>query len=132
MMTWLINSMEVEIGRVPIFFCRLQKKFGTQSKKPSQTWGILHIFFEIKSQLHDQKQGSLNVTQYYSVLYNLWQELDLFYDSDWHCPEDVVKYKKMLKKELVRFHSRTRQGVRRGARSSTWEEPTPVLEGGLR
>ncbi|PON60453.1 LOW QUALITY PROTEIN: hypothetical protein PanWU01x14_152500 [Parasponia andersonii] len=47
------------------------------------------------------KQGDLNVTEYFNTLSNLWQELDLFQEIEWHCKEDGLKYQKQVEKERV-------------------------------
>ena len=41
------------------------------------------------------------MTQYFNSLNNIWQELDLYYESQWHCSEDAIKYKRMLDKERL-------------------------------
>lgn len=51
--------------------------------------------------MRETKQGSLTVTQYFGILTKLWQELNLFLESDWNCSHDSVKYTKMLEKERV-------------------------------
>jgi len=35
------------------------------------------------------------------MLFELWQEMDLFYDISWECTKDGVKYSKMIEKERV-------------------------------
>ncbi|KAH7546248.1 hypothetical protein FEM48_Zijuj01G0180200 [Ziziphus jujuba var. spinosa] len=35
------------------------------------------------------------------IYITLWQELDLFYDFEWHCPQDITIFKKMIEKECV-------------------------------
>ena len=41
------------------------------------------------------------MTQYFNSLNNIWHELDLYYESQWHCSEDAIKYKRMLDKEHI-------------------------------
>ena len=55
--------------------------------------------FEIKTKLKDIKHGSYCVTQYYNILQNAWQELDLFSNMEWKCAEDSAYYCKILEKE---------------------------------
>lgn len=47
------------------------------------------------------KQGSKTVTQYFSVLQELWQELDLFLDEEVTCTTCNDKQRKNLEKERV-------------------------------
>ncbi|XP_031274853.1 uncharacterized protein LOC116133276 isoform X2 [Pistacia vera] len=42
----------------------------------------------------------MSMTQYYGVLAKLWQEFDLFFEADWSCSQDSVKYNKMVEKEI--------------------------------
>lgn len=41
------------------------------------------------------------MTEYYNALMGLWQEINLFYDNNWHCPKDFIRHNKMLEKERV-------------------------------
>lgn len=41
------------------------------------------------------------MAEYYNTLTELWQDIDLFYENNWHCPEDFMQYNKMLEKERV-------------------------------
>lgn len=46
---------------------------------------------EICSAIRTTRQGSKTVTKYFNTLMGLWQEMDLFYDNNWHCPEDCIQ-----------------------------------------
>uniref|UniRef100_A0A2P2PVA2 Uncharacterized protein n=1 Tax=Rhizophora mucronata TaxID=61149 RepID=A0A2P2PVA2_RHIMU len=43
----------------------------------------------------------MTITEYYNVLTELWQKMDLFCDANWHCPENGIKYNHMLEKEQM-------------------------------
>ena len=55
--------------------------------------------FEIKSQLLELQQGDLNMTQYYSILSQYWQKLDMFKELERDCTSD--KYQKIVEKERI-------------------------------
>ncbi|RVW84718.1 hypothetical protein CK203_046677 [Vitis vinifera] len=57
--------------------------------------------FEIKSFLHDLRQGELSVTQYFNTLTHHWQQVDMFEELQWECPVDSIKYKKNVEKERI-------------------------------
>ncbi|CAL5384833.1 unnamed protein product [Camellia sinensis] len=46
--------------------------------------------FEVESVLHDFRQGDLMVTQYFNTLNRYWQQLDLFEEHNWSCPDDGI------------------------------------------
>jgi len=97
---WLINSMDVDIGRTYLFLPSAKELWEAVTETYSDLGNTAQLF-EIKSQLREQKQGSLSVTQYFNSLNNIWHELDLYYESQWHCSEDAIKYKRMLDKERL-------------------------------
>ena len=47
------------------------------------------------------RQGNRDVTTHYNEIVTLWQELDLFYEDEWDCPTDNVRYKKREENERV-------------------------------
>ena len=57
--------------------------------------------YDLKSRMEDIKQGSMSVNQYHTELQNIWQELDLFYESDFGCAVCYLKQKRMIEKERV-------------------------------
>ena len=54
--------------------------------------------FEIKSALKNTKQGNFSVVEYFNILTKLWQEMDMFYETEWHSAQDNLKYNQMLEK----------------------------------
>lgn len=99
-LTWLINSMEIDIGRTYMFYPTAASLW-TAIKETYSDLDNASQVFEIKSKLRDQRQGSLSVTEYYNILCTLWQELDLYYSNDWKCTLDAAIYTKRLEKERV-------------------------------
>lgn len=57
--------------------------------------------FELRTKLKDIKQGENSVTQYFSDLQDIWQELDLFLEDSSVCSTCCIKARKSLEKERV-------------------------------
>ena len=99
-LTWLINSMEIDIGKTYMFYPTAASLWTAIQETYSDLDNASQVF-EIKSKLRDQRQGSLQVTEYYNILCTLWQELDLYYSNDWKCTADATIHAKRLEKEKV-------------------------------
>lgn len=96
-MAWIINSMEPKIGRTYIFYKTTKEVWDAVQSLYSD----MEICFEVRSALRTTRQGNNSVTDYYNILSELWQEIDLYYDINWECTKDGVKYAKMVEKERV-------------------------------
>ena len=57
--------------------------------------------FELLNKAKDLRQGGFDVTQYFSMLQQLWQEVDLFNTFSWKDPEDALLFQKLRNKERV-------------------------------
>lgn len=57
--------------------------------------------FVVESILHDLRQGDLIVTRYFNILTWNRQQLDMFDDYDWKCPDDGIKYRKIIEKKRL-------------------------------
>ncbi|RVW40843.1 Retrovirus-related Pol polyprotein from transposon RE1 [Vitis vinifera] len=57
--------------------------------------------FEIKRILQDLRQGDSTVTEYFNILTRYWQQLDIYEELVWKCPEDGLLYKKVIEKERI-------------------------------
>lgn len=99
-MAWLINSMEVDIGKTYLFLSTAKELWEAVKEAYSDLENSAQVF-ELKSKLRDQRQQNLTVTQFYNALNNLWQEIDLFYVPDWKCKDDASFYQKMLDRERL-------------------------------
>ena len=99
-MSWLVNSMEPDVGRTYLFL-PTANAIWTAVKETYSDLGNAGQLFEIKTQLRKAKQGEKSVTQYYTDLKTLWQEFDLFCDYEWSCATDSAFYQKMVEKERV-------------------------------
>ena len=97
-MAWLVNSMEPKVGKTYLFY-----------ETASEIWkAIQEIYsdldntaqsFQIRSMIQSIKQGNSYVIEYYNILTELWQEMDLFHEIKWECLVDRVKFEKMVEKE---------------------------------
>ena len=97
-MAWLINSMEAAIGQTYLFLPTAKDLWDAVQETYSDLGNAAQMF-EIKTKLKDIKHGSYSVTQYYNILQNAWQELDLFSNMEWKCAEDSAYYCKILEKK---------------------------------
>ena len=57
--------------------------------------------FELKTRLWQMKQGVLEVTEYYTEMLGLWQDLDLNCEEEWEFMGDSVCFKKKMENERV-------------------------------
>ncbi|KAH9657194.1 retrovirus-related pol polyprotein from transposon RE1 [Citrus sinensis] len=99
-MSWLVNSMEQEIGQTYLFLPTAKDLWDVVTETYSDLGNSAQIY-DLKTRIRETKQGSQGVTKYYNILKGLWQELDQYYDGEWECAADSAKYKKMLEKERV-------------------------------
>ena len=93
-MAWLINSMEPKIGRTYLHYKTARDIWTTVQELYSAAQ-----CFEIRSTIRTTTQGSSTVTEHYTALTELWQEMDSFYEIKWHCTADSIQYNPRLEKE---------------------------------
>ena len=55
--------------------------------------------FEIEGTLHDLRQGDSSLTLYFNMLSRYWQQVDMFEQHEWFCPDDVALYKEIVQKK---------------------------------
>ena len=82
-------------------FSHPQRQSGTRQEKKYTDMDNAAQFFDLKTRIKEMKQGTMSVTQYNTELQNIWQELDLFYESDLGCEDCCLKQKRMIEKEGV-------------------------------
>ncbi|KAF7829798.1 histone-lysine N-methyltransferase ASHH2 isoform X1 [Senna tora] len=99
-MSWLINSMDLEIGQDFMFFASAAEIWKAAKESYSDVENTAELF-EIKGALHDLKQGELSVPQYFNTLNRYWLQLDMFECPEWKCSEDAETYKKLVEKERI-------------------------------
>ena len=75
-MSCLINSMKLAIGKTYMFLPMTKDVWDAIRKTYSDAENAFQIF-ELKTRLWQMKQGDRKVTEYYTEMLGLWQELDL-------------------------------------------------------
>ncbi|RVX11271.1 Heat shock 70 kDa protein 17 [Vitis vinifera] len=102
-MSWLINSMNNDIGEIFLLF-RTAKDIWDAAKETYSSSENTSELFQVESALHDFRQGEQSVTQYYNTLTRYWQQLDLFETHSWKCSDDAATYRKIVEqKRLFKF-----------------------------
>lgn len=99
-MAWLINSMEPKKKRTYLDYKTAKDVWDTIQELYSDVENTAQCF-EVWFAIRMTRQGNSSVTEYYTTLTELWQEMDSFYEIKWHCKEDSVQYNKRLEKKRV-------------------------------
>ena len=98
--SWLVNSMKPAIGKTYMFLPTAKDVWIAVHETYSDTKDLSQIF-KIKTRLWQMKQGNQAVTDYYTEMLSLWQELDLSFEEAWGCTGDSARYNKKLEYERV-------------------------------
>ncbi|RVX15741.1 hypothetical protein CK203_005486 [Vitis vinifera] len=107
-MSWLINSMNNDIGENFLLFGTAKDIWDAAKETYSSSENTSELF-QVESALHDFRQGEQSVTQYYNTLTRYWQQLDLFethYTSPYwdECSDDAATYRQIVEqKRLFKF-----------------------------
>ncbi|KAG8375959.1 hypothetical protein BUALT_Bualt09G0013400 [Buddleja alternifolia] len=101
-MSWLINSMTNDIGENFMYYGTAKEIWHAATETYSNVNNTSAIF-EIKSILHDLRQGDSTVTEYFNTLTRHWQQLDIYEELVWKCPEDGLLYKKVVEERIYKF-----------------------------
>ena len=99
-MSWLINSMQPQISKTYLLLDTAVKIWNAATLTYSRVGNDAQIF-EIRNKVHGIKQGELTISQFFSELSGLWQELDYYQDFQADCTADAVKFQKLIEKERV-------------------------------
>ncbi|RVX02081.1 Copia protein [Vitis vinifera] len=99
-MSWLINSMNNDIGEIFLLF-RTAKDIWDAAKETYSSSENTSELFQVESALHDFCQGEQSVTQYYNTLTRYWQQLDLFETHSWKCSDDAATYRKIVEQNRL-------------------------------
>ncbi|KAK3012704.1 hypothetical protein RJ639_009860 [Escallonia herrerae] len=86
-MSWLINTMDTEIGQNFLFYDTAYEIWMAAKETYSDNDNTAELF-DIKGALHDLRQGEMS-------------QLDGFESLDWECPADASRYKKIIEKERI-------------------------------
>ena len=127
-MSWLLNSMQLEIGK-PFLSLSLAKEVWdavsqTYSKKGDSGW-----IYELKTMIHDKKQKDLSVTTYYNItLKVLWQELDLYQPIEMESAADATRLVEMIEwDQIFGFFGWIKSTIGSGKRSNTWKISSSIF-----
>lgn len=74
-MSWLLHSIQPEIGKTYMFLKTAKDIWEATAQTYSNVGMKAHIY-ELKTKIHNTKQGSFSVTEYYNTIKSLWLELD--------------------------------------------------------
>ena len=97
---WLIHSMEDNIADTYILFPMAKRIWNVVTLAYSNLENSSQMF-ELRNKARNLWQGEHDLTQYYSDLTKLWQELGLFNLPVWKDPDDVVLYWKMVESDRI-------------------------------
>lgn len=89
--------MENEIGENFLLYSTTHEIWDAVKELYSSKENTSKIF-KIETNLHDLRQGDLVVIQYYNIPLRHWQQLDMFEEHHWNCPDDVKNSEKLLRK----------------------------------
>ena len=95
-----INSIQPQIARTYLLLDTATKIWDATTLTYSQVGNDAQTF-EIRNKVHGTKQGKMTISQYFSKLCGLWQELDYYQDFQADCTKDAVKFWKVVEKEWV-------------------------------
>ena len=99
-MSWLLNSMTNETGENFLYY-ETAAEIWSAAKETYSNVDNTSAIFEIKSLLHDLRQGDSSVTEYYHSLTRLWQQLDTYEHTEWKCSADSEIYKTLMDKDRI-------------------------------
>jgi len=99
-MSWLLNTMTNEIGGYFMYFSTTKEKWDATQETYLDVDNTSAIF-EIKSLIHDLRQGNSIITEYFNTLTRYWQQLDIYEEIKWSCAEDSMQYKTLVEKERI-------------------------------
>ncbi|KAA0053589.1 UBN2_3 domain-containing protein [Cucumis melo var. makuwa] len=96
----LINSMEPQIGKPLLYAATTKDLWDTTQTLYSKRQNASQLY-TLRKQVHNCKQGTLDVTTYFNKLSLLWQELDLCIETIWNTPNDGTQYAKLKEVDRV-------------------------------
>ncbi|XP_073272345.1 uncharacterized protein [Primulina huaijiensis] len=99
-MTWLVNSMEEEIGTNYMCFPTAYELWENINQMYSDLGNQSQIF-ELTLKLGELRQGEETVTKYFNSLKRIWQDLDTFDAYEWKNAEDGQHHKKTVEDDRI-------------------------------
>ncbi|XP_038902431.1 uncharacterized protein LOC120089076 [Benincasa hispida] len=77
--------MEPQIG-TPLLYVAITRDIWEAVKKLYCTQQNGARLYALRKQVHECKQGTIDVTTYFNKLFLIWQEMDLCQELIWSCP----------------------------------------------
>ncbi|KAL0553894.1 hypothetical protein IC582_007798 [Cucumis melo] len=96
----LINSMEPQIVKPLLYAATAKDLWDTTQTLYSKRQNASRLY-TLRKQVHNCKQGTLDVTTYFNKLSLLWQEMDLCRETVWDTPNDSTQYAKLEEADRV-------------------------------
>ncbi|KAA0057570.1 uncharacterized protein E5676_scaffold411G002330 [Cucumis melo var. makuwa] len=96
----LINGMELQIGKPLLYAATIKDLWDTTQTLYSKRQNASRLY-TLQKQVHNCKQGTLDVTTYFNKLSLLWQEMDLCRETVWDIPNDGTQYAKLEEADRV-------------------------------
>ncbi|XP_050936316.1 uncharacterized protein LOC103497029 isoform X2 [Cucumis melo] len=96
----LINSMEPQIGKPLLYAATAKDLWDTTQTLYSKQQNASRLY-TLRKQVHNCKQGTLDVTTYFNKLSLLWQEMDLCRETVWDTPNDSTQYANLEEADRV-------------------------------
>ena len=96
----LINSMEPQIDKPLLSAATAKDLWDTTQTLYSKRQNASRLY-TLRKQVHNCKQGTLNVTTYFNKLSLLWKEMDLCRETVWDTPNDDTQYAKLEEVDRV-------------------------------
>ncbi|KAL0406119.1 UNVERIFIED_CONTAM: hypothetical protein Slati_3925800 [Sesamum latifolium] len=99
-MSWLWNSMQLEISGNYMFFTTAQEIWESVRQTYSKMKDAA-LMYEIKTKVSSSKQGTLSVTEYYNMMKSFWLELVHYQSIKMKCTDNVVMLKDFVEKDRI-------------------------------
>ncbi|KAA0059996.1 putative tRNA pseudouridine synthase [Cucumis melo var. makuwa] len=96
----LINSMEPQIGK-PLLYAATAKDLWDTTQTLYWKQQNASRLYTLRKQVHNCKQGTLDVTTYFNKLSLFWQEMDFCRETGWDTPNDSTQYAKLEEADRV-------------------------------
>lgn len=87
----LINSIESHIGKPLLYAATAKDIWNTTQKLYSKRKNVYRLY-ALRKQVHECKQGTMDVTSYSNELSLIWQKIDLCKEIIWNCPSDGMQH----------------------------------------
>ncbi|KAA0039144.1 Beta-galactosidase [Cucumis melo var. makuwa] len=96
----LINSMEPQIRKPLLYAATAKDLWDTTQTLYSKRHNASRLY-TLQKQVHNCKQGTLDITTYFNKLFLLWQEMDLCRETVWDTSNDSTQYAKLEEVDRV-------------------------------